>query len=522
MRKTVQMIKLFCFVFSLLVFLASCGQHTHLESAWQGNLVVWVENFSTTTLKTIAPSQITLTALQNAGQYKLRLSGTSGRMTLPEQDLSFTNGRATLPNIQAGLWELTLSAYTVNGNIKVLEGKATVDVRPVGANEVYFVLMPCSTGTGTLNLTLTFDPQDRTILSGGNARNIQVTLTNKVTNAVAHTGRYTDVLAQYTYNAGGGQIPAGEYELQLALSGGSIPAGTAARWSDNLYIEPGQETRATITVPQLIIKPVVPQIFTSIARNDAANFTNDFTWQPSYNADSYELEIKSFTGGEWNAATEAKWNGLSGGTVYNYKYKRLYPAGGPAVINGELLKGEELLSTVVGKANSNAANYVARLRSVNQYGTSAWTYLPHIIMPRPTINSLSITKLGQGVNRRNTEFDVTFNITEVDRNRWGVAGYRIEWFRLDNVRNHYQCTLAEAFEKVNTDEEWDAELAAGRKMGGERDYLYVGAATGRQAGPSMLLWGLQNAGFCLRIRAFISGKGYTEWVYYPSLVQAAP
>ena len=74
-------------LFIIIVFflaLTSCYQHHDFYKDNQnGDIVVIVENFLSQPTRTIASGQITMTDL-TSNNYKLRIKGTTGRMSLPE------------------------------------------------------------------------------------------------------------------------------------------------------------------------------------------------------------------------------------------------------------------------------------------------------------------------------------------------------------------------------------------------------------------------------------------------------
>lgn len=501
-----------CAIVAILLLLSSCHQNIMLMGKEKGSgLEIMVANFSSGSARTIAPSQIPVSDLQNPNMYQLKLSGTTGRMSFAERAITFTNGRATLLDISPGLWELTLSAYNTR-NVKMLEGKATVQVRSVGQATVTFVLEPVTTGTGTINVTLNMNRQDVLVLNqGGNSvtRSLLIRMTNLDGSTVSGTqavgqvnttlslNENTVVSLTYVGGLNSVNIPAGEYKILFQMWGGGIPAGTTATWSDNLYVEPGRETRATVNLPQLLTPPRAPTRLTATTTTEA-NGKYDITFNVQggniYNNDGYELEVMKYTSNNTNGnvpLSDAEWNGYrsqSGSVVNNFTTKNLgyvkpeflYKAGG-------LTKTD---SGVTFNVTRNNAHYFARVRTTNSTGSSPWVYLPYLAMPGVTItgHNSTGTYLHHGYL---TVWDVTLNLNQ---SAWG-NNYEVSWLRLnsnDSLSNY-----------IYDDAKWLAYQATDRQ--GTRTYGKANSVIVDQLD--------NNKKFVFRIRT-VSSIGKSDWFYY--------
>ena len=368
-----------------LVALALCGCSKlavhQLEAGRTGSLEIVVENFAPGLLRTIAPGPVTAADLQNS--YTLKLTGTSGRKTLPERAVTLANGQATVDGIPMGLWELTLTAYNSNG-VAVLQGKAIHQVRQVGGGNVSFLLSPVAAGTGTVNVTVNFNAADIALVNVGGARDVRIELLRRGegtpapgTTAAQFTGaqivpgswRYTGAASNATSPA----VEAGEYDLRVSYSGGGLPAGTTLTWSNNLYVEAGRETAATVTIPQLAHLPSAPGGF-SCVNHTPGQCEGTLSWDSVYNTDGYEVQLRTFTEGTWRQFDEAAWNGLAGGATHTYTAAAWSPDGAPVYKEGSLKKGSGHFGVTMG--GTAGPFWTARMRAVNGDGESGWTYLP--------------------------------------------------------------------------------------------------------------------------------------------------
>ena len=496
----------------LVLGLTSCGEGLHFDPGAKRGMLITVENFIDAADRTIAPDRLTVTDLRNPALYQMKLSGVSGRHRLPEQVITLVNGRTTLPDILPGLWELTLTAYNTAGTTKLLEGRATVEVRSVGEAVASFVLEPVATGTGTIRITFNLNAQDISVLNQGGGsvnRSLLIRMTNLDGSTVPGTQAVGQVNTTLTVNpnlttltyVGGAttvNIPAGEYKILFQMWGGGIPAGTTATWSDNLYVEPGRETRATVTLPQLLTPPRPPTGLTATATTEA-NGKYDITFNVQggniYNNDGYELEVMKYTSTRHinnNVPTnDSDWNGYrneAGSVVNNFTTKNLgyvkpeflYKAGG--------LKKTD--SGVTFNVTRNNAHYFARVRTTNSTGSSPWVYLPYLAMPGVTITSHTSTAIYKHHGYLDV-WDVTLNLNQ---SAWGNE-YEVSWLRLnsnDSLSNY-----------IYDDAKWLAYQAADRQ--GTRRYGKANSVVVDQLD--------NNKKFVFRIRT-VSSIGKSDWFYY--------
>ena len=290
-------VSLLCLV---TVALFSCAKMTLEAEApvAAGTLSIVVENFGgeTGALRSIAPTQLTPNDL--ATGYTLKLTGSTGRMTLSERTIALTNGRATLGDIPDGTWHLTLQVYKNTApTVAILRGDTTVTVNNNLGNEARFTLSPVATGTGTVRLTVSWQVADRGFVqpnatSYPSGLTVSIALYDPVTGQKATSyerlasggnGAQSDTDAffrrgfigtgsggstppldtTFTYTGGTSgvktyNVPAGMYMLKFTITGGNLPAGQRLEWSDNLYVEAGRETAGAITIPRLTNEPAEP------------------------------------------------------------------------------------------------------------------------------------------------------------------------------------------------------------------------------------------------------------------------
>lgn len=503
----------------ILCTLFSCHQYTSIKKVCdERSLTIVVDNFiSSEPLRTIAPDPFTVTNLQVQGQYQLKLSGTTGRMSFSERVITLSNGRVTLPDVAPGLWELTLTAYDRTGTTALLRGRATVQVHAVGNAECRFLLEPVGTGTGTINLTINWNQSDRGFVQSSYPTQLTVaialyypktdimvansraiwTRSNTNTAAISTSLQYTGFQTNQVT-----QLPVGEYELRFTITGGNLPAGTTVQWSDNLYVEAGRVTTGNITIPQLIMRPAAPPYLVSSSNDaeDNGRFTVTLGWgdAPIYNNKSYNLEILSFTSGTM-PTTDSTWSAAvnNGGKVYSYdelSIKRTavtnpYPV---AHFDGGLGKND--ISVDLEMTLQANRNYCARIRSSNDSGPSDWVYLQNLLMSQPIIASHTSTKADKRVWAGGRLID-TWNVTlAIGQTTWG-NNYELSWLRLragDSLSNY-----------IYDDAAWLAYQATDGQ--GKRTVAKTDTITVDQLDKDMK--------FVFRIRA-LSPAGNSEWFYY--------
>ena len=407
-------VSLLCLV---TVVLFSCAKMT-LEpeaSVAAGSLSIVVENFTeeTGSVRSIAPTQ--LTAAQLATGYTLKLTGSTGRVTLPERTITLSNGRTTLGDIPDGEWHLTLQVYQNTApTVPILRGDTTVSVKNNMSAEARFTLSPVEGGTGTVRLTVDWQEADRSFVQSWYHTELEVSL---ALYDIATGTMIPDTKARWTRNANNTvngdpnnrpirnltytgftnsrtepPLPAGKYEFRFTVSGGNLPAGVVVQWSDVLYIEPGRQTTGTLTIPRLIQKPNAPATFTENCTNltSLGNYTATLTWAGVYNASNYELEIMKYATGTQRPTDDITWaTAAQTASVYTYNTapddpnnytNPTHPGGVVARYqSGGLLSGQ---TSIVFNMNMKSGDgFTARIRAVNGFGNSDWKYLTTSLVP---------------------------------------------------------------------------------------------------------------------------------------------
>lgn len=376
-----------------------------------GTLSVVVENFTEEAgaLRSIAPAQLTSNDL--ATGYTLKLTGSTGRMTLPERTLTLTNGKASLGDIPNGTWHLTLQAYKNTApTVALLRGDTIVTVHNNLGNEARFTLSPVEGGTGTVRLTVNWQEEDRyfvqswyhtelvwrlamyDVVTGAMIANTNSQMTRSSANTANGNPNDRPLPLQMTYTGNSTtqnpgqerQHPAGEYELRLTITGGKLPVGVVVQWADVLHIEAGRETNATITIPRLIQTPNAPANVTHL-KGTVDNYGKSdvtFSWGGVYNATSYNFEMIEYTTGTHPTSAQT-WTALAAGNTLqqftttpgdanNYANGSNHVARAPNTTGG-LLSGQ---NSFVLRLDGYGKKYAVRIQSVNSFGTSDWSYFP--------------------------------------------------------------------------------------------------------------------------------------------------
>lgn len=409
-------------IYLLVVLGMSCSKMTLQPpvGASAGRLDIVVENFTPDPLRTIAPVPLTEGDLADTSRYTLKLTGTTGRRTLPERTVTLAAGRATLGDMPDGTWSLTLTVYDGTGTTALMSGHTTVTVRGPGA-EARFVLTPVTSGTGTVRLTVSWQAADRDFVQPSatpypSGLTVSMALYDPVTGQKATSyerlasggnGAQSDTDAffrrGFTGGSGGGgtsavpttftytggtsgvktyNVPAGMYMLKFTITGGNLPAGQRLEWSDNLYVEAGRETAGAVTIPRLTNEPAEPASLS--CRLEAARLDGVIPlaigWGGVYNAERYELEVAEYAAGAGAHPTDdAGWQLLAGsatvyrydalpGSPYNYTAEQ---RDGPVCLDGGLLSGQGQLRLGVRGAGRT---FAARIRATNTFGMSGWSY----------------------------------------------------------------------------------------------------------------------------------------------------
>lgn len=527
------------------VVLFSCAKMTlepEASVAATGILAIVVENFTgeTGSLRSIAPTQLTSNDLSTG--YTLKLTGSTGRMTLPERTIALTNGRATLGDIPDGTWHLTLQVYKNTApTVAILRGDTTVTVNNNLGNEARFTLSPVEGGEGTIRLTINWQEADRAFVQTNITRDVyvRILLRDAVTNAdiadsVSQMGRgaaanntvlpvsnirYTGHPTANTTTA----RPAGLYKLVFKIEGGNIPVDVGSvEWTDIIYVESGRETTGTITIPRLIQKPNAPANPTHskgmVSNYGKADVT--FNWNGVYNATAYNLEIIEYTSGT-HPTTDQTWNSLVAGNkvqqfnavpsdANNYANGSNHIADAPNMVGG-LLPGQGAFALRMGEYGKK---YAVRIQAVNNFGTSAWSYFPllefaqRVVPTAPTNFTFSTGRYDVFTNR----FLAQFKWTDVANN----DGYELELLKFTSgvtPRNDTDWTAQGGGNAANITT-WKGESIL--SAAGSPALYRMGGLTNNSG--ELTLEIERHGGttyYAVRLRAYNEG-GASAWVYPPT------
>lgn len=498
----------------LVAALCGCGKLSSglLAAERTGSVEIVVENPAAGVMRTIAPAQLTVGQLTAGQDYTLKLTGTTGRKDLPERELTLTNGRGILSDIPEGLWELTLTAYRRVDNVAVLQGKALHKVEAMTVGNVAFTLTPLrlfGSGTGTVSLTVNLNPDDLALMQSDKSKrrswriglytpgtDIQVPGSlaewNRDPQSVDQTFPSTIAYSGGSLSAG---IPAGEYNLRIWMSGGGLRDGVTLSWSDNLYVEPGRQTAATITMPRLAHKPTPPTGFWVSSDSSGSNaYMATFRWdEGGYNTEGFELETRMGNTGSWSPPGLDRWNRLTGGSTQVHS------------------PGDVTSYSVTLNRSGNARNRVAaRVRAVSATSYSEWTYLPCLAMPSPLI--VSARNAANGGKRR-----VYVRLQNVNYE----TNYQLEYYILRGA-------AAGLFSTINgNDPKWDLHKSgAGSGNTGSTQTNGSNSYANNSLTPEIAFPGLASMdpglSLCIRVRA-ISSNGYEgPWTYYSQPVSTGP
>ncbi len=527
------------------VVLFSCAKMTlELENpvVATGSLSIVVENFTreTGSLRAIAPTQLTSNDLSTG--YTLKLTGSTGRMTLPERTITLANGRATLGDIPDGTWHLTLQVYKNTAPaVAILRGDTTVTVNNNMSAEARFTLSPVEGGEGTIDIRINWQELDRAFVQTNITRDVyvRILLRDAVTNAdiadsVSQMGRraaanntvfpisnirYTGHSTANTTTA----RPAGLYKLVFRVEGGNIPVDVGSvEWSDLLYVEPGRQTTGTITIPRLIQKPNAPANPTHSkgAVNNYGKADVTFNWNGVYNATAYNLEIIEYTSGT-HPTTDQTWNSLVAGNkvqqfnavpsdANNYTNGSNHIADAPNMVGG-LLAGQ---GAFVLKMGEYGKKYAVRIQAVNRFGTSAWSYFPllefaqRVVPTAPTNFTFSTGSYDTFTNR----FLAQFKWTDVANN----DGYELELLKFTSgvtPRNDADWTARGGGNPANVTV-WKGESILSA-TGSPALYLTGGLTNNSDELSLEIERHTGTTYYAVRLRAYNEG-GVSAWVYPPT------
>lgn len=355
-------------------------------------------------LRTLAPDPVAVNDLATT-QYTLKIRGESHRDSLPEQVVQLNaDGSFVIPSLSYGVWRLTLTAYRGASATALLTGSSSVTVDGSPGTTARFVLTPAGVaGTGSFYIGITWSDVDRALVYSGwqqKARRYEMGLFDPVTEKPVRAnlvgawepaaGR--NEVIDRNFNWDRQNIPAGQYLFKYTITGGGLPDGVSLCWRDNVYIEPGRETRQSVTIPQMAVMPASPANFTETCTTLTAtgSYTATLGWNGVYNASGYELEIMKYASGIQRPTDDATWE-AAGQTSSVYTYNTtpgdsnnytnsLHPGGLVARYqSGGLLPGQTSIRFAM-KMNCGEG-FTARMRAVNGFGNSDWVYLGSPLVP---------------------------------------------------------------------------------------------------------------------------------------------
>lgn len=375
---------------ALLAWLSSCGLHLPMGMedaeegvAGRGSIAIIVENLSSQAIRTIAPGHISVADLR--AQYELRLSGTTGYRSFPEEVVTIAaDGRGALRDLPEGEWELTLTAYSTAGNLPVLRGRASVSVSPLEVTPASFTLSPLLTGDGTVRVQFTLpDSVVRRLDPQGNASK-QVTVAlyyDEVDAEVPGTKQVYTMTAGGTinYTANNGRVPEGRYTIRLFAPYTVNNASTlfmdmtySMGFQDVLYVEGNRESAASIAIPEMELPiPGKPYRWDKVTSSVTVPSTNGNTNATTFSS-AFITGSQSFRPyGEGLWAYPGNWDGSGGNTPTNPNGPNGGRAGSTqgnevllitwdAVYDADYYELEVLLHPNYGRNNNNGVSNAAK------------------------------------------------------------------------------------------------------------------------------------------------------------------
>lgn len=345
-------------------------------------------------VRTIAPAHIPTTQLLDPARYRISIEGThESGSTLPTTPLTFTGGRATLPNLAAGVWVFTLSAQPLGQPSTQFVGRKAVQVKEINDEPVIIPLFPVETGTGTVSVTVTWQTSDRdACFSPAPARTaVEFALYDMVTGAmVGNPARFTkqpnsfnNPNPTFTWAFNNYQFPVGEYEARFTLTSSVIPGGIYV-YSDNLYVEPGRQTTGTIVIPKIVNIPAGAGTLTETCTTPVNSvYDGTLRWNGGsiYNNEGYQLQVLA-TSHATVPTNDTVWStaaGQAGAVLYDYDSSTLTRQGQILYKSGGLEQNDTNITFKMRVINN--VKYYARIRCSNYWGYSPWSYCTTVIAP---------------------------------------------------------------------------------------------------------------------------------------------
>ena len=301
-------------------------------------------------------------------------------------------------------------------NAACLVGYTMADLRT--ANKILFFLSENSLTTGgkvdiTLNSTWRFNSDWENWISNGLAY-VSIGLYDIITGELARTGgvnlnphilsynsEVSDFVHLSNYGFGDAEIAAGTYNLVVKFV--NTNNGKVYEYSDAVIIMPNRISSETINVPDAIEKtPEPPSNFgvnyTSPINTKISSYLADFTWQDNSNNETgFEIEIADISCGHSNidgvtpmipnVVDDGSWElevskasyGSDNVTSYNFQNYTQYISHYYEYFGNDSAYDPQAYSLLRNNTKARfflqlGKRYLARIRSVNEAGESAWVY----------------------------------------------------------------------------------------------------------------------------------------------------
>lgn len=336
--------------------------------------------------------------------------------------------------------------------------------------------------------------------------------------------------ATVIYTANGITVPQGNYEVEIAPSGGSLPGDTKVQLRLPFSVGDRQMTVGTAPVQQIFKELPQPQdFFTSFSpeHDTDMTFEGQMSWTQewgeevklagTYRKDGFQLEILKWSSGKM-PEDDVAWEALAKtGKTYVLTQDDYTPAGSPVVqkVDGGLERGATGLRL---KLKREAGQYYAmRLRAVSYTGESTWLYFPYLAMPAPGIKNVTTQNAGESTDKNEgttwegqkstKRWDATFTMNVP---KYNFDKYLFEWERMgqkSDGRIRYP-------DQFDSDEEWEEQKQQSFIGAGTRELDKASASTCNL--PAFL----EKTPFMARVQVEIAGVGKSAWCYYPNVIKS--
>ena len=378
--------------------------------------------------------------------------------------------------------------------------------------------------TGNVSVELALNEGDvADYLSGGGTVTVSLhtaTASRSATGGstlVAGSEQKFDDPAAVVYTANGITVPNGDYQVEVAPEGGSVPESTKILLRMDVSVGDRKMTVGTATVPQLYYDlPQPADFWTSFTEEHDTDMTyeGEMGWHQTwgeevqlagtYRKDGFELEILKWSSGQMPDDDTAWEERAGGGTTYTVTQENYTPDGSPvvAVVSGGL--GRDSTGIRLKLRREDGQYYAMRLRAVSYSGVSDWLYFPYLAMPVPAIVSTESTLPGECQNE-----------SWRDAGRWDISFVvKPTKYTQTNFMTWVRCDPSTEDSPPRTDPAW--EVAREMFPNSARDTTFTGTSL-------MLPSFEKDYIFFFRLQARVDGVGVTPWFYHPhALKQKTP